>query len=484
MRTKLTVRQVRSPVAGLNAAALKAKLDDLDDYLDAIGTVEYDEAGAISPSIGLALIDSNVPRQAMTLADGATVGERIVFKLRNRLTIPAVDPENDLLSYDLHGLSTGDGPFYIFSDQNDLPGGISPSRQYWIIEENEYQVKLALSEANATAGVAVDITSEGSGTLYLIQPYAVESVTHGSDSLEITDHGLGTGDEVVFTVAGGVAPTGLANGTTYYVIPVDTDNIQLAETLEDSEAGTQINLTGNGTGTMELRRTVADFHSIVTSVRITPTTMEGGTYLDLDNTADRGVLIWTATGWAAKGTGLSITGGEFVLAAHGLNTGDGPFYIASTVTIPGGFAALTPYWAIAVSAGRFQLAESEVDANEGTPITITSAGAGTITLSRVLDVELFDNASDEVGITGHAIPDEAPVRLAVGDGGVLPTGLAALTTYYAIVNGGLGADAIQLATSQPNAAAETEIDFTTDGTLPVILYQLAYKTITSVDFVA
>lgn len=483
MRTKLTVRQVRSPVAGLNAAAMKAKLDDLDDYLDAIGTAEYTAAGAISPSVGLALIDSTEPHQAMTLANGATVGERIIFKLRNRETIAAVDPDADTLTFDEHGLATGDGPYYIASDENNLPGGLSKRRQYWIIDENDWLVKLALSEADANDGVAVDITSEGSGTVYLYKPYAVDSVTHGSDSLEIAGHDFGTGDEVVFTVAGGVAPTGLENGDTYYVILVDPDNIQLAATAEDAEAGTQINLTANGSGTMELRKLIGDFHQIVTSVRITPATMAGGTTLDLDNTNDRGVLIWTATGWAAHGTGLDIQGGELVSAAHGLNTGDGPYYIASTVSIPGGLAALTPYWFIRLSADRFQLAENQVDAEEGLPVTITSAGAGTITLSRVLEVELFDNASDEVGITGHAIPDEAPVRLHAYDAGAYPTGLAGATTYYAIVNGGLGADALQLATSQPNAAAETAIDFTTDGTLPVRLLELAYKTITAVDFV-
>jgi hypothetical protein len=228
---------------------------------------------------------------------------------------------------------------------------------------------------------------------------------------------------------------------------------------------------------------VGDVHSIVTSVRITPVTMAGGTYLDLDSTNDRGQLIWTATGWSARGTGLDIIGGEFVSVAHGLDTGAGPYYIASTVTIPGGFVALTPYWFISLTDDRFQLAESDADALAGVPINITSAGAGTITLSRVLDIELFDNASDEVGITGHAIPDEATVRLAIGAGGAFPTGLAAATTYYAIVNVGLGDDAIQLATSQPNAAAETAIDFTTDGTLPVVLYQLAFKTISAVDFV-
>jgi hypothetical protein len=482
MRTKLTVRQVRSPVTGLNADAMKAKLDDLDDYLDAIGVAEYDESGAISPNIGLALIDAAVPRQAMTLANGAAVGERVVFKLRSRVSIPAVDTDNDTLTFDEHGLSTGAGPYYIVSDENNVPGGLSPARQYWIINENDWLVKLALSEADATAGIAVDITSTGSGTLFLYQPYAIESVTHGSDSLEITGHDLADGDEVVFTVAGGAAPTGLSNGDTYYVIVVDPDNIQLAESLVDAEAGTQINLTGNGTGTMVLRKLVGDFHDIETSVRITPATMAGGTTLDLDSTSDRGVLIWTATGWAAHGTGLEIEGGELVSVGHGLNTGDGPYYIAATVTIPGGLAALTPYWFIRLTADRFQLAESEVDATDGVPVTITSAGAGTITLSRVLDVELFDNASDTIGITGHAIPDEATVRLAVGVGGALPAEFAPATTYYAIV--GVDPDTLQLATSQPNAAADTEIDFTDDGTLPVVLYQLAYKTITAVDFVA
>lgn len=49
-------------------------------------------------------------------------------------------------------------------------------------------------------------------------------------------------------------------------------------------------------------------------------------------------------------------------------------------------------------------------------------------------------------------------------GGTLPGGLSAVTTYYMIITGGLGANTYQLATSLANAKAGTPIDITSTGT--------------------
>lgn len=68
-RTKLDLKTVRVPVKLSRALAVKAKFDDLDDFLDAVKLTAYTAAGAISPTDGVAFIDSAVALQAMTLGN-------------------------------------------------------------------------------------------------------------------------------------------------------------------------------------------------------------------------------------------------------------------------------------------------------------------------------------------------------------------------------------------------------------------------------
>ena len=73
-------------------------------------------------------------------------------------------------------------------------------------------------------------------------------------------------------------------------------------------------------------------------------------------------------------------------AAHGLVTGDGPIRLATTGTMPGGLAVLTDYWVIVVDANTIKLAATyfatggNFVGNTITPIDITTAGTGVLTL--------------------------------------------------------------------------------------------------------
>lgn len=76
---------------------------------------------------------------------------------------------------------------------------------------------------------------------------------------------------------------------------------------------------------------------------------------------------------------------------HGLGNGDGPVQIVSTATYPGQLAAETNYWVILVDDDTIKLAKTfkatggtyvngAPSGNPVTPIDITSAGSGTLTL--------------------------------------------------------------------------------------------------------
>ena len=70
----------------------------------------------------------------------------------------------------------------------------------------------------------------------------------GSDTISIPEHRFLTGQRVTYNDGGGTAITGLADGV-YYAIKVDRNLVQLASSLSNANNGTQINLTGLGSGT-------------------------------------------------------------------------------------------------------------------------------------------------------------------------------------------------------------------------------------------
>jgi hypothetical protein len=77
----------------------------------------------------------------------------------------------DICTATTHGLQTGDGPVTVSSDDT-LPAGLVAETSYWITRLDANTFKLALSRADALAGVAVDITDTGTGTHSLVGPDA------------------------------------------------------------------------------------------------------------------------------------------------------------------------------------------------------------------------------------------------------------------------------------------------------------------------
>jgi len=80
------------------------------------------------------------------------------------------------------------------------------------------------------------------------------------------------------------------------------------------------------------------------------------------------------------------------LVGHGLSTGAGPVRVSTTGTLPGGLAVDTDYWLIAPTANTLKFAATFIDTggadianapsgNPITPIDLSSAGTGTLTIS-------------------------------------------------------------------------------------------------------
>ncbi len=68
-----------------------------------------------------------------------------------------------------------------------------------------------------------------------------------ANTITIAAHGFKTGRIIKMTIDSGTVPAGLTAATAYYVIYVDDNNIKLATTLANAEAGTAITITDQGT---------------------------------------------------------------------------------------------------------------------------------------------------------------------------------------------------------------------------------------------
>jgi hypothetical protein len=155
---------------------------------------------------------------------------------------------SDTFTVSSHGLSTAMGPVMV-SSSNTLPAPLSAATNYWVIRTSSSAIKLATSAANASAGTAVNITSVGTNGATL----TLTGVSQVNDSLLIKAHGMATADGPInayISSNAGTVPTGLTATTDYWVIKIDNNSIKLASSRTNALAGTAVNFTANGSGTL------------------------------------------------------------------------------------------------------------------------------------------------------------------------------------------------------------------------------------------
>jgi len=100
--------------------------------------------------------------------------------------------------------------------------------------------------STATDGLSFELSSSSQVQYRTISSIAQNAFNPDLDGFRINDHGLVTGDAVVYTEAGNVNVSGLTSGTTYYAIQKNKDFFQLASSQSNAESGTQITLTEAG----------------------------------------------------------------------------------------------------------------------------------------------------------------------------------------------------------------------------------------------
>jgi hypothetical protein len=184
-------------------------------------------------------------------------------------------------------------------------------------------------------------------------------------------HTLQTGDGPLRTTSATTLPAGLAAATDYYAIRVTRNTFKLATSRVNALAGTEIDITTNGTGV----HTLSDY--------ITPLVFADRTFTAL-----------------ASDNGCYFT-------AHTLESGDGPFRLTTTGVLPAGLALATDYYVITYGDDAVRLAATRADALAATPvIDITDAGTGVHTISDTAGTERVmtnrgRNGGDDIAVLGE-----------------------------------------------------------------------------------
>lgn len=305
---------------------------------------------------------------------------------------------SDYLTVSSHGLSTGDGPIRIYS--SNPPGPLSNSTDYWVIKSNSNRIKLATSYANAIAGNEINLT-DSSRTGYL-------------NVLDATHH-MSTGDGPIQVRSSSTLPGGLSASTNYWLISMGSSRFRLATSAANATAGTGVAITSTGSGTRQINALYSSLHGLATGAgpyQLTGTLPGGlstGTNYWIRRVNDDVFQFATSSANATAspptvvtltsigGTGyITISGVNpttdtiTATANHGFTTGDGPFRMMSTGTLPGGVAGTTEtygkhgstdYWVIVVDSTNVKLATSRANAIAGTAVDLTSVGSGTMYLS-------------------------------------------------------------------------------------------------------
>jgi hypothetical protein len=104
----------------------------------------------------------NIVRQLLTGGFIERVGQ-VDFSVLNTFPHTAVDVTDNEIVIANHKLTTGFGPVTL-SNPGTLPSPITANERLWIIRVDDDTIKLATSRANAIAGTAIDIATQGAGT--------------------------------------------------------------------------------------------------------------------------------------------------------------------------------------------------------------------------------------------------------------------------------------------------------------------------------
>jgi len=243
----------------------------------------------------------------------------------------------------------------------EIPG--LQNQQIYFIQRVDANTVRLFNNRNLT--LPTDITGFGIGSHALV----TFSVNVDDDSITIPNNGFSLGELVEYDTIGQTAISGLTSGVPYYVIPVDGNTFRLATTSQNAQDGIYINLLATPAPVGR--------HKLKSLIR-TP----DGTYT-IGNVVDANSFEVTANGSVPEivktfspRTSVNLDQNLIRVPSHGFNTGTEVTYLNGGETSIGGLTDDTHYYVIVVNKDFIRLAETELDANSGVPLTLETFGAG------------------------------------------------------------------------------------------------------------
>lgn len=219
------------------------------------------------------------------------------------------------------------------------------------------------------------------------------AVTVAADTITITDHNLTTGAKLTYGDGGGTALAGLTDGTTYFVIKVDNDTIQLASNLTNANAGTEITLTGTGNDSQTFTGVTATATATVSGGVVTgfSVTEVGSDYVTAPTVT---VEVPTRT---IPTSGVNTGTDVITYTGHGLSVDDRIRYQDGGSTALAGLTDNTIYYVESVpDADTFKVSATE----GGSAIDLTGTGNNAQFFELLDATQATANASLGLGAAG------------------------------------------------------------------------------------
>ncbi|HPM80080.1 MAG TPA: hypothetical protein PLF81_05245, partial [Candidatus Anammoximicrobium sp.] len=304
--------------------------------------------------------------------------------------------------------------------------------------------QLARTRSDALAGVAIDLAWGATGTDHRFTTNEVDTI---DDLIVSPSHEMETGEKVTYRKGEGDAIAPLTDGAEYFVIRLNENMFRLAHTFGEASAGTFIDLTSSGSGTMQgfERDTVVSTFDPTRTLPVVDT---------VNHTIE--------------------------LPGHGLSTGDKVNYQASGGDPIGGLVDDTDYVVIRVDGDHVQLAANSTDAVNGDEISLgagATLGSGLHVFRVIPEVEIpefpdrtidfdptlvpaLDTDANTIRLPNHRLSTADPLTYLSGSGKPI-LGLTNGKEYFAIF---VNDDTIRLAASAAAANAGTAVDLSGGAT--------------------
>ena len=302
----------------------------------------------------------NSPTYINFTSAGTGTGHSFIF-----LTVNALE---DTLYIPNHGLVSGQAVRYSRGGgTNVVIPGLTDNTTYFIVKVDNSIVRLATNRALTTiANITNQEPWPATGTHSLF----ITSLDYTTDTITLPNHGFLQGELVEYDSKGQTVVNGLTTATPYYVIFVDGDNIKLATTPENADAGTAVDLTASpaGVGRHTLRslsKTPDGIYTITSTPSSDTFTVE----------AAGNVPIITKVFNPRGAVDLELN--TFLIQSHGFTTGTKVTYDqGDAATDIGGLTNNTDYYVVAINRDYLRLATSAENAASGITLNITDWGTG------------------------------------------------------------------------------------------------------------